>query len=190
MKETIGALTTACCIVALVLFTGCQPADSTAEEHTEEDTEHDHGHEHGHEHEHDHSDRPESLREAIVELRELSDSFCAAMDEDDTEAAHDPLHHLGELLEAMPELAADTDLSEEQWQQVKEEVDRLFDAFGEIDSTFHEKDGDKKAAYEDAKSTIEEGVAALETKLPQLGEDSDADHGHSHEEYEEVHQDE
>lgn len=181
MKELFGVLTAVCCVGVLALVTGCQPTTSTSE------SDHGHGHEHGHEH--DHSDRPQSLREAIVELKELSDSFCSAMDEGDTEAAHDPLHHLGKLLEAMPELAADTDLTEEQWKQVKEETDSLFDAFGEVDSSFHEKDGDKKAAYEEAKPTIEAGIAALEAKLPLLGEDaSHADHGHSHDEDGEDHE--
>lgn len=185
MKEMFGALSAVCCLGVLVLVTGCQPAETTAEK----EAEHDHGHEHGHDH--DHSDRPESLREAIVELKELSDSFCAAMDEDDTEAAHDPLHDLGNLLEAMPELAADTDLPEEDWKQVKAEVDRLFDTFGEVDSAFHKKDGDKQAAYEDAKSTIEAGIAALEAKLPLMEEDpAHTDHDHSHEGDEESHDEE
>ena len=177
MKLVLKFIAPACCLVALVLFTGCQPEATTSEK----EAEHGHGHDHGHEH--DHSDRPQSLREAIVELKELSDSFCAAMDEDNTEAAHDPLHHLGKLLDAMPELAADTDLPEDQWKQVKDQVDQLFDAFGTVDATFHEKDGDKKAAYEDVKQTIEEGIAALEASLPLLPHKSPhADHAHSHDE--------
>ena len=102
----------------------------------------------------------------------------------------------------MPELAADTDLPEEEWKQVKEEVDRLFDAFGEVDSTFHEKDGDKKAAYEKREVDDRRGVAALEAKLPLLGEDTNRssrcimgtshdEHGrgrrHEHEEDEDAH---
>ena len=179
MTVVLKILTTACCLSAVLIFTGCQPEASTGEK----EADHGHGHEHGHEHGHDHhhSDRPESLRAAIVELKELSDSFCSAMEKDDTEAAHDPLHDLGKLLEAMPELAADTDLPEEEWNLVKDEIDRLFDAFGEVDSAFHKKDGDKKAAYEDAKSTIEAGVVALEAKLPLLGDDkAHADHEHDH----------
>ena len=179
MKQILGVLTTACCLGVLVLAAGCQPVAETAEK----EGEHGHGHEHGHEHDHDHADRPQSLGQAIVELKELSDSFCSAMDEDDTEAAHDPLHHLGKLLAAMPELAADTDLPEDQWKQVKEDIDQLFETFGEIDSNFHKKDGDKQAAYQDAKPTIEAGVAALEAMLTHLDEElPHDDHGHSHEE--------
>ena len=170
MKKMPRVFAAMYCLTVLAIFAGCQSSATKVEKEAEHDHGHDHGHEHGHEH--DHSVRPQSLREAIVELKELSDRFCSAMDEGNMEAAHEPLHDLGQLLETMPELAADTDLPEEQWKQVKEETGRLFNSFSEVDSTFHKKDGDKKAAYENTKSTIEAGVAALEAKLPLLGEDT------------------
>lgn len=151
------------CVVLLSVAAGCQSASNTSE----------------HEHDHEHAERPESLRVAIIELIEVRDQIRTAMDSNDTESAHDPLHKAGELLEVMPELAADTDLTESEWNEIKEEVDRLFDVFDEVDSAFHEEDSDRLAAYEGAKSAIDEGIAVLEAKLPLL--DSDASHdGHEH----------
>jgi hypothetical protein len=149
------------CLLIVVIYAGCQPAANTATQ----DADHDH------EHDHDHSDRPESLRAAIVELKEMRDQIRTAMDNNDPDSAHEPLHDVGKLLAAMPELAADTDLPESEWQEIKQEVDQLFKAFGDVDASFHTKGADKQAAYEAVKSIIDEGVTALEAKLSQLGDD-------------------
>ncbi len=147
------------CVNVTCLNVGCQPAADASKQ--------DAGHGHGHDH--DHSDRPKNLQAAIAELTEIADAIRTAMEEDDPKSAHEPLHKVGHLLKSMPDLAADTDLPESEWDAIKAEVDRLFEAFGEIDSAFHKKDGDKQAAYDAAKSTVDEGVAALEAYLPKLG---------------------
>ena len=136
----------------------------------------------GHGHNHDHSDTPKSLHAAITEVSDMWADISTAMDNSDPEAAHNPLHDVGKVLEAMPDLAAETDLAESEWNEIKEEADKLFEAFGDIDSVFHKKDGDKVAAYESAKTTIDEGVAALEAKLPLLGEGPLTDY-HDHEDH-------
>ncbi len=158
---------------------GCQPATDTGKQQS--------GHGHGHDHDHDHSDRPKNLQTAIAELTEMANAIRTAMEEDDPKSAHEPLHKVGSLLKAMPDLAADTDLPESDWDAIKAEVDRLFDAFGDIDSAFHKKDGDKQAAYDAAKSTVDEGMAALEAYLPKLGPvDTPAKHDdHDHEAHDE-----
>ena len=158
------------CLV-LAIVGGCNSAERASEEHDD----------HGHSHDHDHSDTPKTLQAAITELRDMWADISTAMDNSDPDSAHDPLHEVGKVLEAMPDLTAETDLTENQWNEIKAEADRLFDAFGDIDSAFHIKDGDKVAACESAKSTIDEGVAALEAVLPLLGEGSSTDgHGHGH----------
>lgn len=131
-----------------------------------------------HDHDHDHPAVPRSLPAAMTELRDSWAEISTAMNDDDPDSAHEPLHDVGRVLEAMPELAAETDLPESEWNEIKEVVDQLFDAFGKIDSAFHKKDGDKVAAYESVKSTIDEGVASLEAKLPILGADLGLDDGH------------
>ena len=155
-----------CCL--LVLNIGCQQADTGKQ-----------ASEHGHSHDHDHFGRPKTLKAAIEKLVKMRDTISDAMDKSDPESAHDPLHDVGDLLKAMPDLAADTDLEESDWFAIKVEVDRLFDAFADVDLVFHSAEGDKQAAFDKAKSTINEGVAVLESYLPKLGgTGSDAKHNH------------
>ena len=141
------------------LILGCQPAEQAQDGS-------DHGHPHGHDHAH--SDGPKSFEDAIAKLINIEKEIHAAIDKDDLELAHEPLHEVGDLLKQVPELAADTDLSESDWTDVKEDVDRLSQAFDDVDSAFHQ-DGDKKAAYDEAKSTIDEGIKNLNAKLAQMG---------------------
>ena len=139
---------------------------------------------------HGHSDMPKSLPAAITELRDMWADISTAMDNSDPDSAHDPLHDVGNVLVAMPDLAAETDLQESERNDIKAEVDKLFAAFLDIDSAFHQGGGDEVAAYESAKSTIEEGVAALEAKLPLLGEDPAANNPGHKDHQDEDHDDE
>ena len=146
-----------------------------------------------HGHSHDHSNAPKTLQVAITELRDMWADISTAMENSDPDAAHVPLHNVGSLLEAMPDLAADTDLPENQWSEIKVQADRLSGAFRDVDSAFHEKEGDKLAAYESAKVTIDEGIAALEAKLSLLDESSTIDdhthHDHKDHDHEHEHDD-
>ncbi|MEM8945768.1 MAG: hypothetical protein AAGD11_11345 [Planctomycetota bacterium] len=121
----------------------------------------------------------------------MRDQIQAAMEKDDADAAHEPLHEVGTLLKAMPDLAADTDLAEDEWNELKTHADQLFDAFSDVDAVFHQKDGDKQKAYDEAKSAIDEELAVLISYLPKLDgggvsirndHDSDDDHA-DHEEH-------
>lgn len=158
-------------LLCLVLATagGC---NSTEQANEEKDG-------HGHSHDHDHAGDPKSLRAAITQLRGMWADISTAMDNNEPDAAHDSLHEVGHVLESMPDLAAETDLPESEWNEVKTEVEKLFEEFGNIDSAFHKQDGDKVGAYESAKTAIDEGIAALEAKLQSLAEElSNDEHGH------------
>lgn len=160
---------------------------------THASNEHDDDH-HGHHHDHDHGDMPKTLHAAIVDLRQEWEEISDAVTQGNPEEAHDPLHEVGEILTGMLTLAADTDLSEDQWNELKKTIDSLMDAFGEIDAAFHEEK-DKVEAYEAVKSVIEEGVNELEKVLPLLGEyvaddhhhDEEHDHDDDHEDHEHDH---
>lgn len=165
--------------LALAVVAGCQPGEPTSKPDADN-----HEADHGHSHDHDHSGRHESLQSAINELTEIRDSIRAAMEKNAPDAAHGPLHHVPELLEAMPDLAADTDLPESDWNEVKAAADKLFDAFSKIDAAFHEKEGDKKGAYEEVRGMIDQELEVLKAKLPLLVESpfaSPDDHAHSDE---------
>ncbi len=160
----LRAITTLLCLM-LTVVGGCNSVEPASEND-------------GHGHSHDHAQSAKSLHGAIVELRSIWTAISTAMDNNDPDAAHDPLHDVGRLLESLPDLAAETDLKESAWNEIKAEADRLFEAFAEIDAAFHTADGEKVKAYDSAKSTIDKGVAALEAKLPMLGEESSSDDEH------------
>jgi len=157
MNKLMIRFATISCLGFVFVGSGCQPATNTRTQST------DHGHNH------DHFGTPKSLPAAIEELEEMWKQIRTAMDKDDPKSAHEPLHQVGPLIKAMPDLAADTDLSESEWKNIKKLADQLVEAFGDIDSAFHKKDGDKQAAYDKAKSIIDKGIEELETKLPLLG---------------------
>lgn len=173
MNREAKPLGVACLLTLLSVFLGCNPETESSN----------HDDEHGHHHHHDHSGRPETLHEAITELVVIRDNIRTSMENDDPDSAHDPLHHVAVVLQAMPELAADTDLPESEWNSINEQVDRLLDAFEELDLAFHD-DSDPQAAYESASSAIDEGVAAMQAKLPLLeAEPTNSASEHSHDDH-------
>ena len=121
---------------------------------------------HSHDHDHDHEARPESFTIAVTELVAHRDAIRAAIESGDPADAHDPLHEVAELLEAFPDIAAESDLSKEDWDAVKAASEKLFDSFGVVDQAFHKKDGDKKAAYESVADDIDEAMQAIQSRLP------------------------
>ncbi|MEO0529025.1 MAG: hypothetical protein AAF266_00460 [Planctomycetota bacterium] len=137
-------------------------------------------HGHGHDHDHDHGDRPESLHAAVAMLTETRDALRDAILNGDPDDAHDPLHEVVELLEAIPDIAAETDLPKEAWDTVNAANDKLFETFGAIDKAFHTKDGDKKAAYEGVAEQLDEAIESIRSQLALSGEEPPADHDHDH----------
>ena len=125
----------------------------------------------------------------MAELTSIHEAVRAAIMEGDADDAHGPLHEVGELLGAIPDVAAETDLPEEEWNAVKAANEKLFDAFGTIDKAFHVKDGDKKAAYEQVSAELTAAIEEIRVRLPMTGEDPDAGHdhhdhdGHDHDEH-------
>lgn len=168
-----------CFVMLLSVCLGCSQETESSSHHDE--------HGHHHDHDHGHSERPESLQAAITELVVIRDNIRNSMENDDPESAHEPLHQAGELLQVMPELAADTDLPESEWNSINEQIDRLLDAFGKLDLAFHD-DSDPQAAYESTSSAIDEGVAAMQAKLALLEDETmnpaNEQEQHEHEELE------
>lgn len=173
-------------LVATLAALGCNAADQTAKADT-------HSHDHGHDH--DHGDRPESLDAAVAQLKSMHATIKTAILEGDPHDAHDPLHEIGELLEAIPNLAAETDLAQEDWDAVKAANEKLFDAFGAIDKAFHTKDGDKKAAFEQVSADLDEAIAEIDKRTPPtseaastpaVGHDDRDDHDHEGDESDET----
>jgi len=116
----------------------------------------DHGHDHGHDHEHEHEH--ESLAAALTELTKLRDTIRDGFAKNDIDAAHDPLHEVGHVLEEIPELAEKEKLPAEAITIIKASVEELFDAFGAVDKGMH---GGESVKYSDVSGKIDAAVTAI-----------------------------
>ena len=114
---------------------------------------------------------PQTFSEAAEQLvamkNKIRDGFAAG----DLDSAHGPLHKVGNVLEDMVELAEKEDISAEQLEAVKQAKETLFDAFGNIDKTFH---GGEGSTYEEEAEAIQ---AAMKVIVGAAGvtDDSEAD---------------
>ena len=146
--------------------TGCNKADTTADATAGQSDDHDQdGHDHG---DHDHANM--SFGAAIAEIEELSGTISESMAKDDADAAHDPLHHIGDLLETLPELAKKDGLSEDDQKTVNGAVAKLMDAYGAVDAIMH---GEEGKSWDEVKGEIDEAT----TTLTAFEHDHDHDHG-------------
>ena len=125
---------------------------------------------------HDHTDRDDSVREQRDVSLPLTDqsleTFVDAVDlvvrmdeairigfaEGDVEAAHEPLHDIGKVLKRMNHLSQESALTTDQRDLVQGAVARLFEAFGAVDATMHDREG---MSYEEASLVIEENLELL-----------------------------
>jgi uncharacterized protein involved in copper resistance len=129
-------------------------------EHAEhEQAEHDHGDE---EHSHDF----ESLEAATTEIKSLNGEIKAAMEKGEPHAAHDQLHHIGEVLIATEGFVEKMETSERK-EQVSEAVQSLIEDFMAVDGKMHgeaAEEDDAATVYQDRASSISEAIETLETK--------------------------
>ncbi|KAA5546067.1 CbtA family protein [Roseiconus nitratireducens] len=146
-------------------LTGCsqptEPADTSAEaahDHDSEAGDHDHA-----EGEHDHADDEHehefaTLDEATEEIESLNKTIKDGFANNDVDAAHDPLHHIGEVLEATDHWVQESDLPEPRKQELAAAIEQLFDAFGAIDESLH---GDGGKSYDEVSESIQSALDTL-----------------------------
>lgn len=112
---------------------------------------------HGHDHEvHDHG--PESLKDALAELTSLRNTIRDSFSKNEQDAAHDPLHEVGHVLEAIPELAKKENATAENQATIERSVNDLMDAFGRVDKTMHGQEG---STYTEESATIDAALESL-----------------------------
>ena len=142
-----------CAAFAAALMVGCTETDSPAVDAAKPDGSHA-------DHEHDHSggDHPETYAEAVKALTAIDDTIKNAFAKDDKDAAHGPLHDVGDILTDLNDLANDADMTDEQRKSVRAEVEKLFEAFGAVDETMHGKEG---KSYDEVASEIEASLKVL-----------------------------
>lgn len=177
---SLSASCIACVAVLSLISVGCTSAkpDSQADGGGQAE-------EHGHDHDHGH--RPESYSAALAQIKHARDEVKAAFDAGDPHACDEALHQVAEVLDVLPEVAAETDLPKEDWQVVKEQSKLLFDEFMKIHHGFHGDGKEEGASFDSVAESINAAIDALEEKVAATGEKAesasdDHDHeGHDHE---------
>lgn len=115
-----------------------------------------------HDHDHGHSHAPASAVEGLAELTSLRNTIRDAFAANDMDKAHDPLHEVGDVLMAIPELAKKENADSEKLASVQKAVDTLMDAFGRVDKTMHGQEG---STYTEESATIDAALLELESLL-------------------------
>ena len=105
------------------------------------------------------SDAPEgTFVSAVTEVISLRNTIRDGFAAGDIDAAHDPLHEVGFRLEDIPELAKKAQLDSAQQGEVDTAVEKLLDAFGNVDKTLH---GGEGSTYEEEAEAIDAAVLEL-----------------------------
>lgn len=144
------------------ILAGCDSA--TPPSAPQGDHAHDHhGHGHGHAHDdHDHA-HVESYAAGVGKLTELHLKFREALDRDDKDAADEPVHEFGHVLEEIVPLAEKAGLSSDSLDEVKQAVEHLFEDVGKVDEKIHGKAG---AAYSEVAERVEAELETLKKHVP------------------------
>ena len=106
--------------------------------------------------------RAMSYPEAVAELEEMNKAIAAAFASNDVDAAHDPLHEAGHVLDELPELAKRQQLNDKAVAAIIAAVETLFNAFGKVDEKFH---GGKGATYDEVKADVDSSMNVLRQYL-------------------------
>lgn len=136
-------------------------------------------------HHHDHGHRPKSYHAALTQIKHSRDEVKAAFDAGTPDACDDALHEVSEVLDALPEVAAETDLPKEDWQVVKDQSKVLFDQFMKIHDGFH-VDAKQGASFDSVADEINKAIEVLESKFAATGEKVPSGHdheGHEHDDH-------
>jgi hypothetical protein len=121
------------------------------------------GHDHGDEGQHAHGiDLPEDLPSAVEALRKCYQEIKDAFESGKPDDAHEPLHHVGELLGATTKLATKAELDEQDEETVTNALGEMFEAYGRIDSSMH---AGQTPDYAAESETLDSVMAKLEEVL-------------------------
>ena len=100
------------------------------------------------------------IADVVTEIVDLRDQIRDGFANGDVDAAHGPLHDVGDRLETLSAVAGQSGLSAEDKDAVEDCVNTLFAAFGEVDKTLHGQEG---STYEEEAATIDETLEKLDS---------------------------
>jgi hypothetical protein len=118
-------------------------------------------HEHGDQDEHA-EEAPHSFAEGVAALQKHYAEIKTAYTQGEAEKAHEPLHQVGSVLEALPELGQQAGLAATDLEKLKQAVEKMFEAYGNIDDAVHQK---KEADYQAVAEQLDENMAAISSLL-------------------------
>ena len=160
------------CLLAASLI-GCQQDASQEVTNTTLEYEHDDDgdagqhHEHAEDgdegHVHDHA-QLEDFGTGVTMLEEHYEEIKVAFEAGKPDDAHDALHCIGEILENLPRLAKQAELTDDQVTAVQQAVDKMFEAYGQVDDAMHHNQTPDYAAVADSLDTE---MAVLKKLAPQ-----------------------
>lgn len=109
-------------------------------------------------HGHDHEDLAiGTYAESVGTLRKMHDHIKTAFEAGKPDDAHDELHEIGHVLEALGTQVAD--IPADKQEAAKAAVKGLFDGYGKIDSAMHKSE---EVKYADMGEELSKNVATLE----------------------------
>ena len=135
-------------VVLALTIVGCEPAAKPKPADVNSASENEHAHAHA-----------ATLAEAVKELEGICADVKTAFEKNDADAADEPLHEVGHVLEEIPKLAATSKLDDAGKAEVETAVKSMLDAFGAIHDGMHGGTGKK---YTEVADAIE---AALKTLI-------------------------
>ena len=103
----------------------------------------------------------ETLADAVKELEGICATIKAAFAKDDAEAAHDPLHDVGHVLEEIPDLVAKSALDEAGKAEALAAKKSLYESFEAVDQGMHGSGGKK---YSEVAEAIDAALKILVDK--------------------------
>lgn len=105
---------------------------------------------------------PATLTEAHRQLEELGEQIQSAFEAGEPERAHDALHEIGRVIQALPRLASEAGVEAEA--EVDAVTDDLMDGYARLDGVLHNAG---EATWDDVGETIDGAMAKLEGWLPE-----------------------
>jgi seryl-tRNA synthetase len=147
--------------LAVVVCLGCGSSVSqsdkvTASVPSPQDHEHDHADEHG---DHDeHASAPTTYAEAVTQVESLRTELRESLAKEDIKQADEAVHEVGHVLEKIPDLSKEASLSAEAEEEIKNDVNTLFDQFGKIDELIH---AEKPVDYNEYSEKIDGAIERL-----------------------------
>jgi len=157
-----------CGLLALFAM-GCAEDSADAPPVAGDGHDHDHDHDHGHGHDH-----PESFKAAVEKASMLRDKIRDGFANEDPDAAHGPLHDVGDVLGSIAAMAEKEGLEGETLTGVRDAVETLKESFGSVDKMMH---GGEGSEYSEVSADVDAAMATL-VAAAAGAEDHDHDHGH------------